>query len=80
MPTTSPCGSKYALPDEPGLFTCTWPKSPYMAQGVRYRSEVWTGIEYQVASHLIYRGFIDEGLSIVERARASLRMVPKSDA
>jgi hypothetical protein len=30
---------------------------------------VWTGIEYQVASHLIYEGFTDEGLRIVKACR-----------
>jgi hypothetical protein len=30
---------------------------------------VWTGIEYQVASHLIYEGFVTEGLKIVEACR-----------
>jgi hypothetical protein len=34
--------------------------------GVRYRDEVWTGIEYQVATNMIYEGMITEGLSIVK--------------
>jgi uncharacterized protein (DUF608 family) len=54
----------FALPGEPGLFTCTWPKSEYMAEGVRYRSEVWTGIEYQVAGHMVWEGMVDEALAI----------------
>lgn len=54
----------FALPGEPGLFTCTWPKSPYMAEGVRYRSEVWTGIEYQVAGHMVWEGMLDEAMAI----------------
>lgn len=54
----------FALPDEPGLFTCTWPKSEYMAQGVRYKSEVWTGIEYQVAGHMVWEGMLNEALAI----------------
>jgi len=54
----------FALPGEPGLFTCTWPKSKYMAQGVRYRSEIWTGIEYQVAGHMVWEGMLDEALAI----------------
>ncbi|AEF82991.1 conserved hypothetical protein [Leadbettera azotonutricia ZAS-9] len=35
-----------------------------------YCDEVWSGIEYQVASHLIYEGFTAEGLQIVEACRA----------
>jgi hypothetical protein len=30
---------------------------------------VWTGVEYQVAAHLIYEGFVDEGLALVETVR-----------
>jgi len=30
---------------------------------------VWCGIEYQVASHLIYEGLVEEGLAIVKGAR-----------
>ena len=31
---------------------------------------MWTGIEYQVASHLIMMGHVDEGLEIVRTARS----------
>ena len=34
-----------------------------------YSDEVWTGIEYQVAAHLIYEGMIEEGLAIIKGAR-----------
>ncbi len=54
----------FVSPGEPGLFTCTWPKSEFMAEGVRYRSEVWTGIEYQVAGHMVWEGMIDEALAV----------------
>lgn len=52
---------------EPGLFNCTWPKSKHLEdKGVRYRNEVWTGVEYQVASGMIWEGMTKEGLSIVK--------------
>lgn len=54
----------FASPGEAGLFTCTWPKSRHLDQGVLYKNEVWTGIEYQVAGHMVYEGMLDEGLSI----------------
>jgi len=54
----------FARPGEPGLFTCTWPKSPYIAEGVRYKNEIWTGIEYQVAGHMVWEGMLKEGLAI----------------
>ncbi len=51
---------------EPGLFICTWPKSRHMeGASVRYRDEVWTGIEYQVAGGMIWEGMTDEPLSII---------------
>jgi uncharacterized protein (DUF608 family) len=54
----------FARPGEAGLFTCTWPKSEYLAEGVLYRNEVWTGIEYQVAGHMVWEGMVDEALAI----------------
>ncbi len=54
----------FALPGEPGLFTCTWPKSPYIKEGVLYREEVWTGIEYQVAGHMVWEDMLPEALAI----------------
>jgi hypothetical protein len=57
----------YADAGEPGLLVATWPKSKHMGEdGVRYRDEVWTGIEYQVATNMIYEGMTDEGLSIIK--------------
>lgn len=55
----------FARPGEAGLFVCTWPKGGRMQEPVLYRDEVWTGGEYQLASHLIYEGMIREGLSII---------------
>ena len=46
----------YALGDEAGLLLCTWPHGGKPALPFVYRDEVWTGIEYQVASHLIAMG------------------------
>jgi hypothetical protein len=34
-----------------------------------YSDEVWTGIEYQVAAHLIYEGYVEEGLTLVKAVR-----------
>lgn len=59
----------YALNNEAGLILCSWPdykrpKFPFV-----YSDEVWTGVEYQVASHLIYEGYIKEGLNMVKAVR-----------
>jgi uncharacterized protein (DUF608 family) len=59
----------YALNDNGGLLLCSWPNGGRPIIPFVYSDEVWTGIEYQVASHLIYEGFTDEGLKIVEVCR-----------
>jgi non-lysosomal glucosylceramidase len=59
----------YALNDEAGLLLASWPHGGRPLFPFPYSDEVWTGIEYQVASHLIYEGFIEEGLAIVKGVR-----------
>ena len=59
----------YALNDEQGLLLCSWPRGGRPEIPFVYSDEVWCGIEYQVASHLIYEGLVDEGLSIVKGVR-----------
>ncbi|MFC0680060.1 GH116 family glycosyl-hydrolase [Lysobacter korlensis] len=59
----------YALNDEAGLLLCSWPRGGRPRIPFVYSDEVWTGIEYQVASHLIYEGLVDEGLTIVRAVR-----------
>ncbi|MBI9061493.1 MAG: hypothetical protein JEZ14_05860 [Marinilabiliaceae bacterium] len=57
----------YAHAGEPGLLNCSFPISKHLNEdAVRYRNEVWTGIEYQVATNMIYDGMITEGLSLVK--------------
>jgi non-lysosomal glucosylceramidase len=59
----------YALNDEQGLLLCSWPRGGRPELPFVYSDEVWCGIEYQVASHLLYEGFIEEGLRIVKGVR-----------
>jgi len=56
----------YALNDEAGLLLCSWPRGSRPALPFVYSDEVWTGIEFQVAAHLIYEGLIEEGLAVVK--------------
>jgi non-lysosomal glucosylceramidase len=56
----------YAMNDEKGLLLCSWPNGGRPALPFVYSDEVWTGIEYQVAAHLIYQGLLEEGLAIVK--------------
>jgi hypothetical protein len=60
----------YAIGDEPGLLLCTWPHGGKPTLPFVYSDEVWTGIEYQVASHLILAGWVDEGLTMVQALRS----------
>ncbi|MBM3500227.1 MAG: hypothetical protein FJX74_16340 [Armatimonadetes bacterium] len=59
----------YALNDEAGLIIGTWPRGERPGHAFWFADEVWCGIEYQVAGHLIYEGMVDEGLAIVKGVR-----------
>jgi len=60
----------YAMGKEGGLLLCTWPKGGKPSLPFVYSNEVWTGIEYQVASHLMMNGMVDKGLEIVRTCRS----------
>jgi non-lysosomal glucosylceramidase len=65
----NPCRN-YAFEDEGGLLIATYPegiRQPMVA--APYAEEVWTGIEYMSASHMIMHGLVAEGLDIVRAAR-----------
>jgi uncharacterized protein (DUF608 family) len=59
----------FALGDEGGLLLCSWPRGERPLLPFVYSDEVWTGIEYQVAAHLIYEGFVEEGFRMVRAVR-----------
>ena len=59
----------YALPDEAGLVLCSWPHGGRPEQPFVYADEVWTGIEAQVAVHLIYEGMTEEALELIRAVR-----------
>lgn len=59
----------YAIGKEGGLLLCSWPAGDEPSLPFVYSNEVWTGIEYQVASHLMLTGAVDKGLDIVRAAR-----------
>jgi hypothetical protein len=60
----------YALGAEGGLLLCTWPKGGALSLPFVYSNEVWTGIEYQAASHMVASGLVQEGLDIVRTCAA----------
>jgi hypothetical protein len=59
----------FAGAKDKGLIICTWPKGGRPNGVMLYSDEVWTGIEYQVAAHMIYEGLVLEGFAIVKGAR-----------
>jgi uncharacterized protein (DUF608 family) len=59
----------FACGAEGGLLLCTWPNGGELSLPFPYSKEVWTGIEYQVASHLLRMGQVDEGLEVVRTCR-----------
>lgn len=66
---SNPQRPAYALGNEGGLILCTWPKGGKPSLPFVYSDEVWTGIEYQVASHLMMMGEVEKGLDIVRTCR-----------
>lgn len=60
----------YANGPEAGLLLCSWPNGGKPTLPFVYSDEVWTGIEYQCASHMISMGLVEEGLEIVAGARS----------
>ena len=60
----------YALNDEGGLLLASWPNGGRPAIPFVYSDEVWTGIEHQLATTLVYEGLIDDALMIERTLRA----------
>lgn len=67
----------FAGAKDKGLLIVTWPKGGRPPHVMLYSDEVWTGIEYQVAAHMIYEGLIEEGLAIAKAARDRYDGVPR---
>ncbi len=65
----NPQRPSYGLGKEGGLLLCSWPHGDALTLPFVYSNEVWTGIEYQVASHLMCEGEVQEGLDIVREVR-----------
>ncbi|HOK04559.1 MAG TPA: GH116 family glycosyl hydrolase [Victivallales bacterium] len=65
----NPQRSGYAMGNEGGLLVCSWPRGNKPSIPFPYSDEVWTGIEYQVASHLMMIGEIEKAKKIVKTLR-----------
>lgn len=60
----------FALDDEAGLLLASWPHGGRPRIPFVYSDEVWTGVEYQVATCLAFEGMPEEALEIVRGVRA----------
>jgi non-lysosomal glucosylceramidase len=70
----NPHGRWFAVAGEAGMIVCSFPRKDWdfeksKGDGSRggpptYFHETWTGFEYQVASHMIWEGMIEEGLAV----------------
>ncbi|RZI79695.1 MAG: hypothetical protein EOO67_20185, partial [Microbacterium sp.] len=60
----------YALNDEGGLLLASWPRGGRPAIPFVYSDEVWTGVEHQVATALVYAGLVDDAM-LLERTLRS---------
>ncbi|MDA2928809.1 glycoside hydrolase family 116 protein [Acidobacteria bacterium AH-259-O06] len=72
LPSIAYARREFALDGEPGLLMCSWPRGGRPKEPVRYRDEVWTGVEYEVAGLLAYEGLVDEVWTGVEYEVAGL--------
>ena len=68
----------FAWGQDMGLLCCTWPRGGRPKEPILYCDEAWTGLEYQVASHLLYEGMAKEALQIVRAARNRYDGVPRA--
>lgn len=60
----------YVLEDEQGLVLCSWPNGGRPRFPFVYSDEVWTGIEYHVAAHLLTQGDLKNATRLVKALRA----------
>jgi len=61
---------RFAEDDEPGLLMCSWPNGGRPDSPILYCDEIWTGMEYEIASFMIYEGDFEKATEIVTGARS----------
>jgi len=59
----------FVLNDEAGLVICDYGQGKRPEVPFPYFAEVFTGIEYQAAAHMIYAGMVREGVECIENTR-----------
>jgi non-lysosomal glucosylceramidase len=59
----------FALGDDRGTVICTWPQGGRPPIPTTYAFECMIGFEYQVGCHMVYEGFLREGLTVFKAVR-----------
>jgi non-lysosomal glucosylceramidase len=59
----------FASESDPGVLNCTWPYGEEPDVPILYNNEVWTGIEYEIASLCIYTGRFPDALKVINAVR-----------
>lgn len=60
----------YCMNSESGTVICAWPDSEKLPKiPLTYANEVFCGMEYQVACHMIQEGMVQEGFELVKAVR-----------
>ena len=59
----------FASEHDRGLLVCTWPRGERPEKPMLYCDEVWSGEEYEVASHMLTEGLVQPALLIVKAVR-----------
>lgn len=60
----------YCMDSESGTVVCAWPEDVKIPKiPITYANEVFCGMEYQAASHMIQEGLTEEGLELVQAVR-----------
>ena len=59
----------YALNDDGGTMICSFPKGDMPWPPVTYAFECMIGFEYQAGAHMVYEGFLKEGLTVCKAVR-----------
>ena len=63
---TNPQRPTFGTGHEGGLLLCSWPNGGALSLPFPYSNEVWTGVEFEVASHLMFEGQLKQGMNIVK--------------
>ena len=59
-------GIPVASPQDAAMVVGTWPKGKRPEKPLTYYGDIFSGVEYQVAAHLIMEGHVDKGITVAD--------------